>query len=99
MRRMYQEMDSVFYYITTMNENYHQPDMPKAIEGDIIKGMYLLEDGNSKDFKVHDRPLSTFLLCWIPSFVVFHMELSGNWKGEGRDLPEKIMLEMCIRNC
>ena len=52
MRRMYQEMDSVFYYITTMNENYQQPDMPKGIEGDIIKGMYLLEDGDSKDFKV-----------------------------------------------
>jgi len=52
MRRMYQEMDSVFYYITTMNENYHQPEMPKGVEEDILKGMYLLEDGNSKEFKV-----------------------------------------------
>ena len=52
MRRMYQEMDSVFYYITTMNENYQQPDMPKGSEGDIIKGMYLLEDGDTKDFTV-----------------------------------------------
>ena len=57
MRRMYQEMDSVFYYITTMNENYQQPDMPKGIEGDIIKGMYLLEDGDSKDFKV-SKPIN-----------------------------------------
>ena len=57
MRRMYHEMDSVFYYITTMNENYQQPDMPKGIEGDIIKGMYLLEDGDSKDFKV-SKPIN-----------------------------------------
>ena len=57
MRRMYQEMDSVFYYITTMNENYQQPDMPKGIEGDIIKGMYILEDGDSKDFRV-SKPIN-----------------------------------------
>ena len=57
MRRMYKEMDSVFYYITTMNENYQQPDMPKGIEGDIIKGMYLLEDGDTKGFKV-SKPIN-----------------------------------------
>ena len=57
MRRMYQEMDSVFYYITTMNENYQQPEMPKGIEGDIIKGMYILEDGDSKDFRV-SKPIN-----------------------------------------
>ena len=55
MRRMYQEMDSVFYYITTMNENYQQPEMPKGIEGDIIRGMYILEDGDSKDFRVSSQ--------------------------------------------
>ena len=57
MRRMYKEMDSVFYYITTMNENYQQPDMPKGIEDDIVKGMYLLEDGDTKDFKV-SKPIN-----------------------------------------
>ena len=57
MRRMYQEMDSVFFYITTMNENYQQPDMPKGVEDDVIKGMYLLEDGNSKEFKV-SKPIN-----------------------------------------
>ncbi len=52
MRRMYKEMESVFYYITTMNENYQQPQMPKGVEEDIIRGMYLLEDGNTKEFRV-----------------------------------------------
>jgi len=39
----------VFYYITVMNENYQQPEMPKGIEEDIIKGMYLLDKGKGKD--------------------------------------------------
>ncbi|MAM71211.1 MAG: pyruvate dehydrogenase (acetyl-transferring), homodimeric type [Gammaproteobacteria bacterium] len=52
MKRMYQDDESVFYYITTMNENYIQPEMPKGSEEGIIKGMYLLEDGESKDYKV-----------------------------------------------
>ncbi len=52
MKRMYQDDESVFYYITTMNENYIQPDMPKGCEEGIIRGMYLLEDGESKAYKV-----------------------------------------------
>ncbi len=52
LKRMYEDMESVFYYITTMNENYAQPEMPKGSEAGIIKGMYLLEDGGSKENKV-----------------------------------------------
>ncbi len=52
MKRMYEDMESVFYYITTMNENYTQPEMPKGVEDGIIKGIYLLEDSTSKDYKV-----------------------------------------------
>jgi pyruvate dehydrogenase E1 component len=52
MRRMYQNDESVWYYLTTMNENYVQPDMPKGSEEGILKGIYLLEDGKSKEYKV-----------------------------------------------
>ena len=52
LKRMYVNMESVFFYITTMNENYQQPAMPKGVEEDIIKGMYLLEDGDAKDYQV-----------------------------------------------
>jgi pyruvate dehydrogenase E1 component len=52
MRRMYTERESVFYYITTMNENYQHPALPRGSEEGIIKGMYLLEDGDHKEFKV-----------------------------------------------
>jgi len=51
-RRMYDNDESVFYYITSMNENYVHPDMPKGAEEGILKGMYLLEDGSSKEYKV-----------------------------------------------
>lgn len=37
---MYQEHNDVFYYITTMNENYAQPEMPEGAEEGIIKGLY-----------------------------------------------------------
>ncbi len=45
LHRMYQEKESVFFYITTMNENYPHPDLPEGVNEAIIKGMYLLEDG------------------------------------------------------
>ncbi len=46
--RMYEKMDNVFYYITVMNENYVQPDMPKGAEEGIIKGMYVLKESKKK---------------------------------------------------
>ena len=57
LRRMYQEQESVYYYITTMNENYAQPEMPAGCEQGVIKGMYLLEDGCSKAYGV-TKPIS-----------------------------------------
>jgi pyruvate dehydrogenase E1 component len=46
--RMIQNEESVFYYITVMNENYVHPDMPKGCEEGILKGMYLLHESASK---------------------------------------------------
>ncbi|MBY0271602.1 MAG: pyruvate dehydrogenase (acetyl-transferring), homodimeric type [Burkholderiales bacterium] len=48
MRRMYQEQEDVFYYITVMNENYTHPAMPEGVEKNILKGMYLLSEGKAK---------------------------------------------------
>jgi pyruvate dehydrogenase E1 component len=42
LRRMVQEQEDVFYYITLMNENYHHPALPDGAQDGIIKGMYLL---------------------------------------------------------
>ena len=42
MRRMLQEQEDVFYYVTVMNENYAQPPLPSGAEEGIKRGMYLL---------------------------------------------------------
>ena len=48
MRRMYQEQEDVYYYITVMNENYPHPAMPEGAQQGILKGMYLLRAGKAK---------------------------------------------------
>ena len=42
MRRMLEQQEDVFYYVTVMNENYTHPPMPEAAREGIIKGMYRL---------------------------------------------------------
>ena len=42
-RRMYEEQEDVYYYITLMNENYPHPAMPAGAEEGIVKGLYLLQ--------------------------------------------------------
>jgi pyruvate dehydrogenase E1 component len=48
MRRMVQEQENVYYYITSMNENYVMPAMPKGAEKGILKGMYQLSTDKAK---------------------------------------------------
>jgi pyruvate dehydrogenase E1 component len=50
LRRMYQEQEDVYYYITVMNENYTHPGMPAGAEEGIRKGLYLFReaDGGGK---------------------------------------------------
>jgi len=45
MQRMYGQNESVFYYISVMNENYLQPALPAGAEAGIVKGGYLLKTG------------------------------------------------------
>jgi pyruvate dehydrogenase E1 component len=39
-RRMYQEGESVFYYITMYNEDYAMPEMPEGSQEGILRGIY-----------------------------------------------------------
>jgi pyruvate dehydrogenase E1 component len=48
LRRMYQEGENVFYYVTVMNENYAQPAMPEGVREGVVKGMYLLRDAGNQ---------------------------------------------------
>jgi pyruvate dehydrogenase E1 component len=46
LHRMVEKQEDVFYYITIMNENYEQPGLKEGQEEGIIKGMYLLQEGD-----------------------------------------------------
>jgi pyruvate dehydrogenase E1 component len=52
LRRMVEKQERVFYYITTMNEAYAQPAMPRGAEGGILKGMYPLSTGGRGKVRV-----------------------------------------------
>ena len=39
-RRMYHDQESIFYYLTVMNEQYAMPEMPANSRDGILKGMY-----------------------------------------------------------
>ncbi len=49
-RRMYEKQESVFYYLTVMNENYSQPHMPEGVEEGILKGMYKFRSTAHTDY-------------------------------------------------
>jgi pyruvate dehydrogenase E1 component len=48
LRRMHEKNENIFYYITTMNENYSHPSIPKDknCEEGILKGMYKIKELN-----------------------------------------------------
>jgi pyruvate dehydrogenase E1 component len=49
MYRMLEQKESVYFYITAMNENYVHPAMPEGAEEGIIKGIYKLKSTGSKN--------------------------------------------------
>ncbi|NQY34324.1 MAG: pyruvate dehydrogenase (acetyl-transferring), homodimeric type [Alteromonadaceae bacterium] len=54
LRRMYENDENIFYYLTLMNENYAHPALPETtdIAHQIIKGIYQLERVEAKKGKV-----------------------------------------------
>src|SRR5947209_1896766 len=45
MRRMYQEGENIFYYLTLYNENYQMPPMPPGVQEGILQGLYKYRRG------------------------------------------------------
>ena len=45
LKRMVQDQENVYYYLTLLNENYAQPGLKAGTEAQIIQGMYLLDEG------------------------------------------------------
>lgn len=51
-RRMYEEQENIFYYLTVMNENYAMPPMPDDAKEGIVKGIYKLKPSSRKNAKL-----------------------------------------------
>ncbi len=55
LKRMYQDQENIFYYLTLGNENYTMPEMPTGAEEGILKGLYKFKNG--PDGKAHKAQL------------------------------------------
>lgn len=49
---MYEKKEKVFYYITSLNENYAHPAMPEGVEEGIRRGIYRLQHNDSSGIKI-----------------------------------------------
>ncbi len=47
-RRMYENGEDIFYYVTVENEKFPMPKMPKGVEEGILNGIYLFESAEDK---------------------------------------------------
>src|SRR5204863_5451137 len=55
LRRMYEQQEDIFYYLTVMNEAYAHPPMPDAegTQEGILKGMYKFKPGENPNAALH----------------------------------------------
>jgi pyruvate dehydrogenase E1 component len=49
LRRLLEEQEDAFYYLTVMNENYPQPPIPDGAEDGILRGMHRIRAGSGAD--------------------------------------------------
>jgi pyruvate dehydrogenase E1 component len=52
LKRMVENQENVYFYITLLNENYAMPGLTLGTEEQILKGMYLLDEGTDKANKL-----------------------------------------------
>jgi pyruvate dehydrogenase E1 component len=52
LRRILADQEDIFYYLTTLNENYRHPSMPDGVAEGIVKGMYMVRPSQRKGHKV-----------------------------------------------
>ncbi len=77
LKRMHEKKENIFYYITTMNENYPHPAMPteKLCEEGILKGMYKIKEFNKyKKTKIQFLGSGTILREMIAGAEILQKE-------------------------
>jgi pyruvate dehydrogenase E1 component len=65
LKRMYEDQEDSFIYMTLMNENYPQPAMPEGVQEGILRGMYLFraaEKGRKKQPRIQLLGSGTIML-------------------------------------
>ncbi|MFT4763706.1 MAG: pyruvate dehydrogenase E1 component, partial [Oleispira sp.] len=77
LRRMYEKKEKVFYYITTMNENYTHLAMPEGAEDGIRRGMYSLKTVG--DAAKDNKNCIQLLGCGA---ILLQVEKAADWLAE-----------------
>ena len=75
MKRMVEQQDNVYFYITLLNENYPMPGLKPGTEQQIIKGMYLFEESAKKTPRVNLLGSGTILRESMAARAL----LEGDW--------------------
>ncbi len=98
LRRMVEEQEDVFYYITIMNENYPHPGLKPGQEEGILKGMYLLQEGAAI---TGDKPAPRVQLIGCGTILresIFAAELLKNDWGVDADVWSAPSLTLLARD-
>ena len=104
LQRMYVDQKKVFYYITTMNENYPQPEMPKGAEKGIVRGLYKFASAGRRKKQVRLLGSGTILREVIAAAELLDKDFSVSsevWSAtsfnelarDGRDCEREAMLK------
>ncbi|MBP7178116.1 MAG: pyruvate dehydrogenase (acetyl-transferring), homodimeric type [Moraxellaceae bacterium] len=97
LRRMYKNKENVFYYITTMNENYVHPAMPVGAEEGIIRGLYMLKEAPSSTAKIVQLIGSGAILLEVEAAAELLQEVFGIranvWSATGMNELRKEAME------
>ena len=83
LKRMYEKKEKVFYYITSLNENYPHPPMPEGVEEGIRRGIYRLRQA---EVKAKKAPRVQLLGC---GSILRQVEKAADWlagKGVAADV-------------
>jgi pyruvate dehydrogenase E1 component len=82
-RRMYINQESVFYYLTIMNEQYAMPPMPEGARDGILKGLYRVRAASRGDAKARAQLLGSGAI--LPEVMRAQEELESRF-GVGADV-------------
>ncbi len=95
-RRMYVNGESIFYYITVMNEPYVMPPMRADVKDGILKGMYKFKVSTNKKAKLRAQLLGSGAIL---NEVLQAQEILGEELRRGGGRLERDELQVPLHRC